>query len=613
MSGRRPVWLFLALMLAACSPAAASPTVEPTSTASPSAPTDSPVSAPEISNLALRAPVSASAALPDFPAEQAVDGISTITAENWWSAGDSPTQWIEIDLGAAAAISEIRLLPSQSPAGSTVHRILGCKSAGGREELHVFRGNTEDGQWLEFSPAQPLQGYTCLRIETIESPSWVAWREIEILGFPLAPQPVAAADEATLIFHNGEVLSMQLGFPTYAAIAIHDDLILKLGSDEDILALAGPATRVIDLQGLTLMPGFVDPHTHYLKDSGLGIEAAQQVLFENGFTSTTEMSATPDFMEQIIPLAENGVLRIRTSIYMQYTDPCGEPLGDWYQAFPRGQEFGERLRIAGVKLFADGGVCGLPAVSFDYPQVGGKGDLWFSQEALTAAVADIDALGYQVAIHAQGDRAIEQVQIAYAVVFADQPTASRPRIEHNAFHRPDLLPRYAEVGAVATIFGAYETCKENERAAYSNFFGFENLSWLENWRDFLDGTSGVIVAWHGDDPYVVPLSPLLELFGMVTRAQVAEDGSVCEPPDWLAAHAITAEEALPLMTINAAYALFSEDQVGSLAPGKFADLILLSANPLSIDPSAIKDIEVWLTMVGGSTEFCAAGHSELCP
>lgn len=91
------------------------------------------------------------------------------------------------------------------------------------------------------------------------------------------------------------------------------------------------------------------------------------------------------------------------------------------------------------------------------------------------------------------------------------------------------------------------------------------------------------------------------------------EGKVCPAAEWQEAHRIAAEEALPMMSINAAYALFREDEVGSLEPGKYADLIILSANPLTDDPHKILEMQVWMTMVGGRTAYCMAGQEELCP
>jgi len=73
------------------------------------------------------------------------------------------------------------------------------------------------------------------------------------------------------------------------------------------------------------------------------------------------------------------------------------------------------------------------------------------------------------------------------------------------------------------------------------------------------------------------------------------------------------EEALPLMTVEAAYALLREGEIGSLKAGKLADLIILSANPLDVDHDAILDIQVLMTMVGGEVEHCEQGHEEICP
>ncbi len=144
-------------------------------------------------------------------------------------------------------------------------------------------------------------------------------------------------------------------------------------------------------------------------------------------------------------------------------------------------------------------------------------------------------------------------------------------------------------------------------------FGAITNSWTNPVRSLIDTNPGLHVVWQSDWPWVGE-GPIADLYRFVTRNETRDDGAtVCEAPDWLAEEAITVEEALRLMTIEAAYALFMEEKVGSLKPGKFADLIVLSANPITIDPDSLKDLEVLMTMVGGQVEHCASGYEQLCP
>jgi hypothetical protein len=101
-----------------------------------------------------------------------------------WNSGGGPLQWIQIDLGETYTIAEIRLTVAQSPAGDTTHVVYGSGTSTGRfrDILHVFRGPTDDSDVLVFTPDQPIPGVRVVRIETTLSPSWVAWREIEVVA-----------------------------------------------------------------------------------------------------------------------------------------------------------------------------------------------------------------------------------------------------------------------------------------------------------------------------------------------------------------------------------------------------------------------------------------------
>ena len=432
----------------------------------------------------------------------------------------------------------------------------------------------------------------------------------------VAPEPSPSASPADVIFHNGPILTMEADQPRARAIAIRGENILAVGTDEEVLALQGPDTQVVDLQGRALLPGFVDAHTHILARPdhyGTNLEGVQDLALMYGITTLADMSGAPDLLERIQGLDREGKLRVRSSVYMMYNTNCGDVMGEWYIDYAPTREPGEMLRIGGVKIFTDGGSCNAPAVSFEYPNGVGQGDLYFTQEELNQVVADVQATGYQAAIHALGDRAVEQAQDAIAAALSGQPNTLRHRIEHNAVLRPDMMGRYSEIGIVPLIFGAFPTCaKLGLPTKFRYAIPVEYQTWEWPWRELLDANPGLPIAWHGDDPPLPPLDPLIDLYGFVTRREIAEDGSICEPPDWLAANAITVEEALRMMTMGSAYALFRDEEVGSLAQGKFADVIVLSQDPVTVDPDTIKDIEVLMTMVGGRVEYCAPGHEALC-
>lgn len=128
-------------------------------------------------NVALHAKVTASHALKDQPTSNAVDGTDA-----QWGSGKSPKQWILIDLGKPYLIKKIRLTVGQYPDGNTVHTIEVRGPKGSNYLLvYTFDGFTKDSQVLEFKPAIPIANVQFIRITTVSSPSWVSWKEIEVI------------------------------------------------------------------------------------------------------------------------------------------------------------------------------------------------------------------------------------------------------------------------------------------------------------------------------------------------------------------------------------------------------------------------------------------------
>lgn len=131
-------------------------------------------------NIALGKSVSASQSLPEGSPANVVDGNKDTS---WQSGGEFP-QWIEIDLGQAFMVEEIKLYVDQAPAGHTTHRVSGKTSDSDEySELHQFSGTTDFGDLLEHEFATPVENIRFVRIETNESPSWISWSEIEIYGY----------------------------------------------------------------------------------------------------------------------------------------------------------------------------------------------------------------------------------------------------------------------------------------------------------------------------------------------------------------------------------------------------------------------------------------------
>jgi hypothetical protein len=130
-------------------------------------------------NLAYGKPVRASSSLPEEPPSNAVDDNSGTQ----WGAGAPPVQWLEVDLQGTYRITEIRLQVAQYPQGDTVHRVQVRASSGSDYiTVHEFSDPTSDNEWLTFTPQAPLENVAQIRIQTISSPSWVAWKEVQVFG-----------------------------------------------------------------------------------------------------------------------------------------------------------------------------------------------------------------------------------------------------------------------------------------------------------------------------------------------------------------------------------------------------------------------------------------------
>jgi predicted amidohydrolase YtcJ len=448
---------------------------------------------------------------------------------------------------------------------------------------------------------------------------------------------------ADIIFYNGQVVTIDPRMPQAQALAIKDETILAVGSNEDILALQDPGTQVIDLNGRPLLPGFIEGHSHILKfpdRAGLTLDEAMEVALSFGFTTLNELVGETDFIDDLILADQEDRLRLRVNVFTNFNygflDEDGNTIfvdPPWSRDNLPILDSDFRLRVPGIKVFVDGafsGNRGCFALTDPYPdslQAEGyfqeichspRGDLYLTQTEINQIVAEAQATGFQVAFHAMGDRAIDQALDAIEYALNGEPNENyRHTIHHSALLRPDQLERFSELGIIASVRGYFNTCDQDY---YPDYYGAERYAWSANRyalpsldiHAFNESDFGWTVEYN-DRTSPRNIDPLINLYGLVTRRQLRTDGTECEPLNWLIPHAISVEQGLRMITIEPAYAVSQEDYIGSLEPGKFADLIILSGNPLTIDPNDIKNLEVWMTMVAGQTEYCAPGHEDICP
>ncbi len=258
------------------------------------------------------------------------------------------------------------------------------------------------------------------------------------------------------------------------------------------------------------------------------------------------------------------------------------------------QGFGnDMLKIGGIKIVADGAISArTAAVAEAYlhrPDY--YGELAITREELHQIIMEGYPKGYRFCVHANGERAINMFLDAIEEAQEKYPRKDpRNRAIHCTVVTPEIIARIKRLGVLPTIFGPYPYYHGDKLLLA---FGAERLERMFAARSFLD--AGIKVAAHSDHS-ASPYPPLMGIHSLVNR-KTANGQPIGM------SQKISVMEALKLYTINAAYHTFEEDVLGSIEPGKFADMVVLGKDILTVPTETIVDIPIDMTIVGGKIGY----------
>ena len=377
------------------------------------------------------------------------------------------------------------------------------------------------------------------------------------------------------------------------------------------LKLAGITRQTADPPGGTIVRDARGEPTGVLKDAAMeavnrvmpapsteeiaeALRAAMRYAAENGVTSVQDMSAAPEILRVYQRLLRAGEMTVR--VY------GAQPLSAWQRLAAVGLQVafgGDILRIGMLKGFADGSLGSTTALFFepylDAPHTSGlASDEMIPESKMRSHILEADRAGLQIAVHAIGDKANHIILGIFEE--AEQQSGSRDhrfRIEHAQHLHPEDIPRFGKLRVIASM-QPYHAIDDGRWA--EKRIGPERAKGTYAFRSLLD--AGAVLAF-GSDWYVAPMEPLMGIYAATTRRTL--DGK--RPDGWVPEQKIRVAEAIRAYTMGSAYASFTEHSKGSIAAGKLADMAVLSDDILKIDPAAIADTRVVMTVFDGRVVY----------
>jgi predicted amidohydrolase YtcJ len=334
---------------------------------------------------------------------------------------------------------------------------------------------------------------------------------------------------------------------------------------------------------MALIGKAVPPPTPAENDQALA--KAQEILLSYGITGVGSMSTSLGDWQAMKRLGESGGLNVRLIAYADELKllpevPTPTPWLD-----------GDRLRMVGIKFYADGALGSRGAwLKQPYADKDTRGLQFHSDAELFDLHKRAAEAGFQIATHAIGDAANAQVISSYEKLAKYCSKDCRWRIEHLQVADPKDIPRLAPAGIIASMQPTHQT---SDRLMAEKRLGPNRLAGAYAWQMVLK--SGGRLAFGSDFPVESP-NPFPGLATAVSR----QDMQGQPPGGWIPSEKLSFAQALDAFTRGAAYAGFAEDRIGALEPGKWADFILVDRDPTKVDAQALARTEVLETWVAGT-------------
>lgn len=274
---------------------------------------------------------------------------------------------------------------------------------------------------------------------------------------------------------------------------------------------------------------------------------------------------------------------------------AGSPASDVADAVDlRARYRSAHVEVNAIKIFLDGVIETQTALLIEPYVDGTVVEPLFTEEALRLVLAAADSEGLQVHAHVIGDGAVRQLLDGMAWLEAERgQTDRRPLLAHLELIHPDDLPRFAALGAYADVQALWALPDSYITDLTWPVIGAERAEWLYPIGALYDADA-IVVA--GSDWSVTSMNPFEAMEVAVTRKDWEDpEGEVLTPQ-----HRVTAEQILRAYTIDGARAVFLEDEIGSIAVGKRADLVIVDRDPLAVEPEDLADLRVDATWFEGT-------------